>query len=75
MTPLDGGIFNDGESTMQSIQDGNSDALEIFAETTNIFLLLRAHQRCLVSHEIYIFDRASKVVQQTSRFVPPIALR
>ena len=45
----------------QSFQDDYFDALETFAETTYVFLVLLALQRRLSTDEVYILERASNL--------------
>jgi hypothetical protein len=46
---------------MQSHQDDNYEALETFAETTYIFLTLKAIQQRISEDELYLLDPAAKV--------------
>jgi hypothetical protein len=58
---------------MQSHQDDIFDALETFAETCYIFLVLLARQKTLNPDELYLLDRAAKVaalLPKTACFVP-----
>jgi hypothetical protein len=45
----------------QSFQDDHFDALATFAETTYIFLTLKAIQQRLTEDELYLLVRAAKV--------------
>jgi len=47
---------------MQSHQDDHFETLETFAETTYIFLSLLALQRRLSCDELYVLERAVKVM-------------
>jgi hypothetical protein len=44
----------------QSQQDDNYDALETFAETTYMFLVLKAIQQRLSQDEVWLLERASR---------------
>jgi hypothetical protein len=46
----------------QSLQDDHYEALELFAEQVFIFLSLLAIQRRLSCDELYVLERASKVM-------------